>query len=234
MFKKIALFLFPILVVASNNNYSGLIVEPGMNVIIKSAANNKFQLSSQPKANITTSSSTILLKPVVFMGGKHASAEISLANPLSYLEVRGDSNVIFDNARTSKLHIVNSGTGNVSLKGNIDIAAIDLTNSGSVRAIWVNAKDLVVRSSYGIIELAGKCNSLKVMGDKDAYFNGEYLRCNNTWVRAKDNASIKVKPIRQFKVWATQNSKVYYTKMLDFLKRDTLSLDDSLVIHTDL
>jgi len=228
--KKIFLGLFlPISLIA---NVTKVIVSSGVDLVIKpSKYSDSFRSSNNPVASFTESNGVLMVKARNSFLSRHAKVELDLASPLTYIEVQGDSNVMLDHAKTKKLSVISSGNGAISLKGNIKLAKIDKTGAGIIRGIWINADDLKINSQYGQIELAGRCNSMHLYGDKDSVINTQYLRCDNVWVRAKDYTSISILPAKHMKVWATDNSQVFYRKTVDYLNRNTDSFDHALVMH---
>ena len=227
------LLLIPVLALA-NKPISSLIIAPGMDVLIKKArAHDSWKFSNLRIVDLQNVQGSVLVKPRNYYGGKHAFAIIKLSHPLLNLEVSGDSNVVFDNARSKNLTINNRGSGVISLKGNVNLSRVTQTNSGSIRGIWVNADKLKIEGNYGQIQLAGVCKSLHVLGERDVKINTGYLRCNDVWVNAKDYANIVINPLQHMKVWASGNSTVMFRNMLNNSDRDVSSFDQALVMHTN-
>lgn len=226
--KKTLLLLIslPTLVLASINK---IIVESGSDVVIKASKHDSWHSSNKSKAKFYHSPDTLVVRGELL--GSNSSVLINLQAPLEYLEVRGGSNVILDHARTKNLVLNSSGTGTISLKGNLKLSRINKTGAGNIRGMWVNSDQLEIISAYGQIELAGSCKKLLLRGSEDAIINTQYLRCNNAWVSAKDYSSISLRPSASMKVWALDNSQVFYRKMLDYLDRDAKVFDQSLVMH---
>lgn len=225
--KKLMFFL-PVIVFAGSK-VSNIIVYSGVDVIIQKAKHNSWHLSKQPITDIKVIGKTMLIKPRNYMFGKHSSAIINFANKLEKLDIKGDSNVVINNIKTNHLDIDKFGSGTVSIKGHIHLSNIIQSGSNKIRVMWVDSDKLKVTGDYGQIELAGRCKDLKVLGKKDFNFNGRYLRCKNAWVRTSDYAEVTVNPQRFINAWASDNSKIFYNKILDYKNHNTFSFDKALI-----
>ena len=210
-----------------------VIVEPGSDVVLQAASDHHqhWHSSKEPVATVSKISGSLVVRAKNSLLHKHASVVLNLSEPLTFLAVEGDSNVILDHAKTENLQIMSYGSGTISLKGDIQLAKILHTGTGNIRGVWINSDKLKINSKYGQIELAGVCKDLKINGERDAIINTQYLRSKNVWVKASDYASISILPTKHMKVWATDYSQVFYRNMLGFFDRDTDSFDNALIMH---
>lgn len=227
--KKFVLLMvgLPVFLLAS---ITKVIIESGSDVVLKAGKQQSWNSSDKNKPKFFRLNDTLMVRGQLL--GNNSPVMIELDKPLEYLEVQGTSNVILDNVPTKDLILNSSGTGTISLKGNIKLSKINKSGAGNIRGIWINSNTLEINSLYGQIELAGSCKKLLINGARDSIINTQYLRCNNIWAHAKDFSSISLNPANRMKVWATDSSQVFYRKMLDYLDRDAKVFDQSLVMHT--
>ena len=146
-------------------------------------------------------------------GFNHREIVTVYTDHLEGLTVAGPTNVRGLDIYSNGLMIQSSGTGNILLRGKIQLNRIQQSGDNRINIRWVDSGMLYVNSTgRGSIHLAGVSNVLYARLRGHASLNAQYLRTHDVQVQTKNQSAASVCPTHTLRAFAFDHSNVYYYK----------------------
>lgn len=133
---------------------------------------------------------------------------------LHHLTAISNANIHVAQVPTRQLVVHHNTTGNIVLKGHIQMHALHQQGSGQTSAYWIDSPDLDIDGTQGHVKLAGHVKHLSVDGRNAFVFQGKDLRAKQIWVRSDQYAQIHLMPLHSLFASAHQNSRITYHHFL--------------------
>ena len=115
------------------------------------------------------------------------------------------------------LDLVLSGNTHTNMQGNFLIQRIDASGNANLKLYWLNTSHLTVNASGNAkLFLAGVVTHLDVTASGRSRVNGKYLRVEDSYVLARDNAQVGVRVKNALGTQSVGNASVYYYRYPEF------------------
>lgn len=115
------------------------------------------------------------------------------------------------------LNLVLSGNTHTKMEGNFLIQRIDASGNANLKLYWLNTSHLTVNASGNAkLFLAGVVTHLDVTASGNSEVNGKYLRVDESYVLARDNAQVGVSVKKALGSQSVGNASIYYYRYPEF------------------
>lgn len=180
---------------------------PGATVYVNTGVLNALTYSGTgtlSAANMNTPAINILI---------NSGQRINLHGPrigLQQLTVIGPTPVSIKGVNSSLVDVHAERAADITLDGYAGLRNLDYYGPGRFTLLWANSEHIRVRSHQGQIFLAGVTRSLDAVLSGSAQLDARYLRTQNAFVNAADNARIDVTVKNKLNAFSTGSSNIYY------------------------
>jgi Putative auto-transporter adhesin, head GIN domain len=132
---------------------------------------------------------------------------------LYQLIVDGGASVSGQPLNSTSLSIDANTSGNIELRGMINLDRILSAGSGLVSVQWIDSPQLRVDGSdHSQIQLAGVAGAVEMRLRDESLFQGQYLRIDRIFVQTKDFSTAKLLVNDSLRAFAYDQSNIYYYK----------------------
>ena len=141
---------------------------------------------------------------------------VSLSKMPKLINLKGNSRVYLKAKSDSPLSLITTGSGQVIIKGWVNVEHIKNTGGADIFAHWLIGRQLKLYSKGGNIQLAGKVNHFLVELDSFAKLDSVGLKSSYVWINSSGSSLAKIMPMKSLSAKASANSQVAYYNQLPF------------------
>ena len=143
----------------------------------------------------------------------YVNGNVNLSGKLDVrdLSVTGKNNIKLAGVISRHLNVVMNGEVNVKIRGMANIETMKYAGEGELTMYWVKSPDLEILG-YGKakVHLAGEAHYLHAITHDQAVLDAKYLRVGKAYVKARDNSTIRLVPIKELNSLASDHGHIYY------------------------
>lgn len=196
----------------SANNIEKIIIGNNLKVRLIVGGRNKVELNdidilqhNKGVLEVSNDSSQIFKKVI-----------INLSKMPKIIKLRGNGRVYLKAKSDAPLSLITTGSGQIIVKGWVNIENIKNTGGADIFAHWLIGKQLKLYSKGGNIQLAGKVNHFLIELDNFAKLDSVGLQSSYVWINSSGSSLAKIMPMKSLNAKASANSQVAYYNQLPF------------------